>query len=196
MKIKRKKTFATEIISLLVALIFFLIAQNKITPSITNDLNQSITPTPRTLGISTISTASAGLVTRVVDGDTLEVEVEFEKKKVRVLGINTPESVDPRKSVECLGREASNKAKEIILNQKVLLEADSSQTDQDRYGRLLRYVTIEKTREDFGSLMISLGLANEYTYKYPYEKQELYKTLEAKAREQKVGLWNLALCNK
>lgn len=196
MKIKRKKTFATEIFSLLVALIFFLIAQNKITPSTTNDLNLSITPTPHTLGASTISTASAALVTRVVDGDTLEVEVGLEKKKVRVLGINTPESVDPRKSVECLGKEASNKAKEIILNQRVFLNADSTQTDQDRYGRLLRYVTIEKTGEDFGSILLSLGLAQEYTYKFPYVKQENYKKLEAKSREQQVGLWDPKVCAK
>lgn len=85
-----------------------------------------------------INNSSSLLVTRVIDGDTIELE---NGERVRYLGINTPESVDPRKPVECFGKEASLKNKELVLNKKVVLEKDISEID--KYGRLLRYVYVD-----------------------------------------------------
>ena len=133
-------------------------------------------------------------VVRVVDGDTVEVLLDNKKEKVRVIGINTPEVVDPRKSVECFGKEASNMAKEILSNQNVVLESDSSQQNVDKYGSLLRYVFVNGV--DFGKQMIAEGYAHEYTYDLPYKYQLEYKASERQARKDKVGLWESASCAK
>src|SRR3990167_3408922 len=77
------------------------------------------------------------LVTRVIDGDTIEIEGG---QKVRYIGIDTPETVDPRKPVQCFGVEASNKNKELVSGKRDRLEKDVSETD--KYGRLLRYIYI------------------------------------------------------
>lgn len=74
-------------------------------------------------------------VVRVIDGDTIEIEGG---DRVRYIGIDTPETVDPRKPVQCYGQEASNKNKELVEGKTVELEKDVSETD--KYGRLLRYV--------------------------------------------------------
>jgi len=102
-------------------------------------------------------------VARVIDGDTFEVNTAGAIDTVRVIGIDTPEIADPRKSAECFGAEASSKAKEILSGQKVRLESDSSQGDRDKYGRLLRHVFLEDGT-NFGLLMIKRGYAHEYGY--------------------------------
>lgn len=128
-------------------------------------------------------------VNRVVDGDTLEVLLDNKKQKIRVIGIDTPEVVDPRRPVQCFGKEASNYAKELLNGQTVYLEADNTQGDRDNYKRLLRYVWIDNGQVDFGKQMIGKGYAHEYTYNLPYKYRESYKDAEQKARDDKVGLW-------
>jgi len=132
-------------------------------------------------------------VTKVIDGDTFEVSMSGKLAKVRVIGINTPETVDPRKKVECFGVEASEKAKEILTDKTVQLENDTTQTDKDKYGRLLRYVKLPDT-SDFGNLMIQEGYAYEYTYDTVYKKQTLYKGAQTKAELAKLGLWADGMC--
>jgi len=134
-------------------------------------------------------------VTKVIDGDTIEVLQNGKKEKVRIIGINAPESVDPRRGVECFGREASAFAKERLLNQSVRLEADPTQSERDRYGRLLRYVWIDG-KLDFGKLAISEGFAYEYTYNIPYKYQVDYTKAEKEARETTRGLWADKACAK
>ena len=63
----------------------------------------------------------------MVDGDTIDVSIDGKVKRLRLIGINTPETVDPRKLVECFGVEASNKAKSLLIGKKVSLESDGSQ---------------------------------------------------------------------
>ncbi len=133
------------------------------------------------------------VVTRVVDGDTFKVMIGGEEETVRVIGINTPETVDPRKDVECFGREASEFAKKTLVGQKVALGIDPTQDERDRYQRLLRYVTLADGR-DYGEVMISSGYAYEYTYIKPYEKQTIYKEAEVKAKNSGVGLWSSKSC--
>lgn len=134
------------------------------------------------------------VVTRVVDGDTFDVMMNDIQERVRVIGIDTPETVDPRKPVMCFGKEASQKAQELLLQKNVLLEGDSTQQDRDKYHRLLRYVH----REDglfFNKWMIEQGYAHEYTYHVPYLYQKEFKAAEIYAREHEKGLWNKNVCN-
>lgn len=134
-------------------------------------------------------------VVKVVDGDTVAVSDTNGKEEVlRLIGINTPETVDPRKPVECFGKEASNKSKEILTGKKVSLESDGTQGERDKYNRLLRYVFLEDGT-NFNKLMIEEGYAYEYTYNTPYKYQEEYKVAQKSAREQKKGLWADDTCN-
>lgn len=82
-------------------------------------------------------------VTKVVDGDTVAVDIDGVSETIRLIGINTPETKDPRKSVECFGIQASKKAEELLAGQLVELEKDETQDERDKYGRLLRYVKIK-----------------------------------------------------
>lgn len=124
------------------------------------------------------------VVTRVVDGDTIEIETG---QKVRYIGVNTPESVDPRKSVECFGKEASEKNKEFVLNKKVRLEKDVSEAD--RYGRLLRYVYLEDGT--FVNLeLIKQGYASAMTVPPDVARQSEFLNAQQQARESKIGLWS------
>ncbi|MBI4089572.1 MAG: thermonuclease family protein [Candidatus Levybacteria bacterium] len=133
-------------------------------------------------------------VTKVVDGDTIKVLVNNKEETVRLIGIDTPEVVDPRKTVECFGIEASNKAKEILNGKNVRLESDSTQGNKDKYGRLLRYVFLEDYT-NFNKFMILEGYAHEYTYNSnPYKYQLEFKIAERQARENKKGLWADNIC--
>lgn len=128
-------------------------------------------------------------VSRIVDGDTVKVFIEGEEETIRVIGINTPETVDPRKSVECFGQEASNALKEMLdTGEIVRLTADATQDDRDKYGRLLRYIT-DDGGQDVGLGLISQGYAYEYTYDVPYERQDAYKEAENAAQAGELGLW-------
>ncbi|PIR92305.1 nuclease [Candidatus Falkowbacteria bacterium CG10_big_fil_rev_8_21_14_0_10_44_15] len=128
------------------------------------------------------------LVTRVIDGDTIDVNSGTTTERVRLIGINTPEVVDPRKPVECFGREASQKAHEFLENQAVYLEPDETQDERDKYGRLLRYAW----RADgvfYNWEIIKQGYAYEYTYFTPYKYQAEFRQAETLARDHKLGLW-------
>ena len=132
-------------------------------------------------------------VTKVIDGDTLAINMDGKKETLRLIGINTPETVDPRKPVECFGKAASNKAKELLENQNVKIETDPSQNERDKYDRLRACVY----REDglfFNKYMIEEGYAHEYTYNLPYQYQNEFKTAEALAKENKKGLWADGVC--
>jgi len=134
-------------------------------------------------------------VTRVVDGDTLRVDVDGKDETIRLIGINTPETVDPRRTVECFGKEASMYLNTLLpKGSGVTLVSDKTQSDTDTYGRLLRYIEVGSST-DIGLTMITNGFAYQYLYKRPYEKYQLYVDTEKKARAEKVGLWG-AKCLK
>jgi micrococcal nuclease len=133
-------------------------------------------------------------VVKVVDGDTITVLVDGERQTVRLIGINTPETVDPRRPVECFGKEASVRAKELLRGKSVRLTADPTQADRDRYNRLLRYVYLEDGML-FNQVMIEEGYAYEYTYERPYQYQMAFKEAQKRAQEQMKGLWDSKTCN-
>jgi micrococcal nuclease len=136
---------------------------------------------------------ASATVVKVVDGDTVDVNLDGQEVRLRLIGINTPESVDPRRPVECFGREASDTAKELLSGQTVRLEADTSQDDRDRYDRLLRYVWLPDGRM-FNYEMVAQGYAYEYTYNTPYKYQAEFKQAEQAAREGQAGLWAPSTC--
>ena len=110
-----------------------------------------------------------------------------------MIGLDTPEVVDPRKPVQCFGREASAQAKTILGGQQVYLETDPSQDTIDKYGRTLAYVWTASGRL-FNLDMIADGYAFEYTYDLPYRHQADFKTAEGDARTQSRGLWSPEAC--
>ena len=108
-----------------------------------------------------------------------------QKLKIRMIGLDTPETVDPRKPVQCFGREASAQAKTILGGQPVYLETDPSQDTIDKYGRTLAYVWTASGRL-FNLDMIADGYAFEYTYDLPYRYQADFKAAENDARTQRT----------
>jgi micrococcal nuclease len=139
--------------------------------------------------IPNIDSSTLYSVTKVLDGDTFDIKMGDQNVKVRMLGIDTPETVDPRKVVQCFGKQASDKTKELITGHSVTLQTDTTQGIADKYGRILAYVY----RDDglfINQYLLENGYAHEYTYNVPYQKQKEFKQLAKKAREQKLGLWN------
>lgn len=134
---------------------------------------------------SIIDAPSSGLVkvTRVIDGDTIEIEGG---ERVRYIGIDTPETVDPRKPVQCFGVEASRKNKELVEGKEVRLEKDI--TDTDKYGRLLRYVWIGDTLINLE--LVKQGFAQSYSYPPDVKYQDDFVKAEREARDAKRGLWD------
>jgi len=129
----------------------------------------------------------------VVDGDTVDVMISGRKSRLRLIGMDTPETKDPRKPVQCFGREASAKAKTLLLNKGVWVVSDPSQGTRDKYGRLLRYIFL-KDKTNFNKSMIENGYAHEYTYNTPYKYQTTFKQAERSARAEGRGLWNPKTC--
>lgn len=133
-------------------------------------------------------------VSRVIDGDTIEVTIDGKVEQLRLIGMDTPETLDPRKPVQCFGKEASAKAKELLLNKKVELISDPSGSTRDKYSRLLFYVV----REDglfYNKWMIENGYAHEYTYDSAYKYQSEFRTAQKTAEKNKVGFWSPDSCN-
>jgi len=147
--------------------------------------------------VSILSDKQPAEVLKVIDGDTIAVSINGQKQTIRIIGINTPETVDPRKTVECFGAEASNKAKEYFkdMEYKVWLKEDSTQGDRDKYQRLLRYVFSDKGAQDYGLMMIKTGYAYEYTYNIPYKYQAIYKDAQIYAQNNKLGFWADDACS-
>ncbi|TAK05196.1 nuclease [Patescibacteria group bacterium] len=139
------------------------------------------------------ATGTPWTVSKVVDGDTIDVIASGEEVRIRLLGINTPESVDPRRPVECFGKEASAFAKGLLLGKTVRLEADPTQDDRDRYGRLLRHVFLEDGTH-VNLRLVAEGYAHEYTYERAGRYQEILRDAERAARLSEKGLWNPDTC--
>ena len=122
------------------------------------------------------------IITRVIDGDTIEIEGG---QKVRYIGINTPESVDPRRPVQCFGVEASNANKSLVEGKQVRLEKDISETD--KYGRLLRYVWLGNTLVN--DYLVRSGFAQVDTFPPDVLYSQQFIAAQSEARDSNRGLW-------
>lgn len=143
------------------------------------------TPNPQFVPQEDIQTDETFLVTRVIDGDTIELE---DGRRVRYIGIDTPEIKDSRKSVQCFAREAMEKNKELVEGKYVRLGKDVS--DKDKYGRLLRYVYIQGSEEIFvNDYLARQGFALVATYPPDVKYQEKFIEVQKEARVNNRGLW-------
>ena len=126
--------------------------------------------------------AETHLCTRVVDGDTIVVKGIG---KVRLIGVDTPETKHPRKPVEYFGKEASAFTKRMVEGKKVRLEYDWQR--KDKYNRTLAYVYL-KDGTFLNAEIIKQGYGHAYTC-YPFKYLEQFRKYEKEARENKRGLW-------
>lgn len=156
----------------------------------------TILPTPAATQNATNANISLRpTVVSVADGDTFKVKLQDgSEQTVRLLGVDTPETVDPRKTVQCFGKEASQFTKEKLSGKEVVLEGDPTQGDVDKYNRLLRYVYLSDGTF-FNLQLIQEGYGTEYTYQKPYKFQKAFKAAEQGAREESKGFWNPSSCN-
>lgn len=128
--------------------------------------------------------AFAAPVLRVVDGDTLVVLLDGKREKVRLLGLDAPESVHPQKPVERFGKEASAFTRKMLFGKDVTLEYAGRK--RDRYGRLLAYVWLEGRLVNLEIIRAGYGFA---PLKYPHPRMEEFRRAEREAREKGRGLW-------
>lgn len=121
------------------------------------------------------------------DGDTITVDMNGTEERIRMIGVDTPETQDPRVPVQCFGKAASEFTMKLIGENPVRLEADPTNTNRDRYNRLLRYVYLPDNRL-VNAEIIKAGYGFAYTL-FPFEKLEEFRAHEQQAREQGLGLW-------
>ena len=191
---RKKKSLATLLIF---AVLSYFGANTKMGEQLLSrdKLQASLAPISLSCPRQMNATGTLYCVLYVVDGDTLDLHMDGKRVRVRLIGVNTPESVDPRRPVECFGKEASNKAKEILTGKWVSIEADPTQDKYDKYGRELLYVYLPDKRS-FNKMMIEEGYAYEYTYRYPYLYQQEFKAAEREARLHARGLWSSQICTQ
>jgi micrococcal nuclease len=123
-----------------------------------------------------------GRVERIVDGDTVVVT---DVGAVRLIGVDTPESVHPRQPVQRFAKEAATFLRNLALGQRVRFEYD--QERRDRYGRTLAYLYLEDGRF-VNAEIIRQGFGFAYT-KYPFRYLDEFRALEREARDARRGLW-------
>jgi endonuclease YncB( thermonuclease family) len=130
-----------------------------------------------------------GDVAKVVDGDTIDVEINRERYRVRYIGIDAPETVKPSTPVQWMGPEASAANKQLVNGKHVVLEKDVSETD--KYGRLLRYVWLHEggTWTMVNLRLVALGYAAAVSYPPDVHWQHLLLDAQTKARSAGAGLW-------
>lgn len=145
-----------------------------------SSLLHSPSPTPEVLGSE--SEFETAVVTKIIDGDTIELN---SGEKIRYIGIDTPETRDPRRSVECFGKEASNKNATLVLNKEVRLEKDVS--ERDKYGRLLRYVYVGD--ELINETLVRQGFATAVQFPPDVKYADRFSLAEEMAQAEKLGLW-------
>ena len=164
----------TTLITSLIFTVLFLVAQhvgllNTVTDSV--EQNQP--------GLYTVTGFS--------DGDTISVDMNGKKEKVRFIGVDTPETHKPNAPVQCYGPAASAFTKNVIGAKKVRLEADPLSTNRDRYDRLLRYVYLPD-----GTLVNERLIRDGYGFYYPYfpfKKSGQFEIAQNKARAENKGVW-------
>jgi micrococcal nuclease len=127
-------------------------------------------------------------VERVVDGDTVIVLRDGAEERVRLLGIDTPESVKPDSPVECFGPEASARTAELLTGRSVWLENDPTQATVDQYGRTLAYAWLDESTL-VNLVLVAEGYAYEYTYDVPGVHQAALAAAQDEASAAGLGLW-------
>ncbi len=137
------------------------------------------------------------VIVRAVDGDTAVVKIDGQEKRVRFLGVDTPETVHPNKPVQFFGKEASNFTKESLNGRRVWLEYDSN--PQDRYGRHLAYIWLknpatinESTMREsmFNAKLLLGGYAKVMIIKPNKRYESEFKKFQEEAKRARLGVWS------
>ena len=150
-----------------------------------------------TEGLRNTSSANLNRMTRAevvghVDGDTVRVRIPNPPaglnivETIRLLGVDTPETVHPERQVEFFGREASEYTRTQLYGRNVFLAFDWDL--RDRYGRLLAYIYLEDGR-CFNAMLVREGYGHAYLV-YPFQFMDEFRNLEQEARRERRGLWN------
>ena len=130
----------------------------------------------------------AARVTRVIDGDTIEVKLGGDTERVRLLAIDTPETHHPTKPVQCYGKEASAHTTELLpAGTDVRLERDEE--ERDDYGRLLAYVYRSSDGLFVNLDLVQQGYASLLTIRPNVAHLRDFTAAESTARSQSLGLW-------
>ncbi len=124
------------------------------------------------------------LVKKAVDGDTVRLE---NGEKVRLIGVDTPETKHPKKDVQCFGKNASEYTKKMLYNKYVWIERDREY--RDKYGRLLAYLYRKDDNIMHNLELVELGYGFAYT-RFPFKYKEAFVKAEKEARAKGLGLWN------
>lgn len=137
----------------------------------------------------TAETSQPGLykVVKFDDGDTIAVDMGGTNETIRFIGVDTPETHDPRKAVQCFGKAAAAFTKGFIGQNNVRLASDPLSTNRDRYNRLLRYVYLPD-----GKLVNAEIIKQGYGFAYlgfPFTKSDEFHQYELDARKNNLGLW-------
>jgi len=121
----------------------------------------------------------------VIDGDTIEVNIDGTIYRVRYIGIDAPELDDDRPEFRALAQEATRLNRQLVGGETVRLEKDISETD--RYGRLLRYVYVDDIFVN--AELVRQGLAWAKTYEPDIKYQGILDQAEAEASQARAGIW-------
>ena len=123
-----------------------------------------------------------GVVTQVVDGDTLQVRLASGRtERVRLIGIDAAERG------ACFAAPAAERARQLALSKPVVLRGDRTQDTRDRYGRLLAYGL--PGGRDLGYQLVAGGFAKVYVYRDPFQRLGAYRTAESRAKSAPAGTW-------
>jgi micrococcal nuclease len=131
--------------------------------------------------------AEKRMVIRVIDGDTIVVSPN---EKVRLIGVDAPETVDPKRATQCFGKDAKEFTRSLVERQTIRLvvdESNAARNHKDRYGRTLAYVYFDDGTM-LNAELIRRGYAHAYT-RFPFRHTVEFRQLERSARSQAVGLW-------
>ncbi|MEL0537676.1 thermonuclease NucI [Staphylococcus debuckii] len=127
-------------------------------------------------------------VKRVIDGDTFIATDEHGKEiKVRMIGMDTPETVKPNTPVQPYGKEASNYSKKTLNHQTVYLEYDKEK--EDRYGRSLAYVWLDQDHM-YNKELVEKGLAREKYFAPNGKYRDMFKDAQKQAQEKHLNIWS------
>lgn len=188
------KKIVTIILLIIIAIIFAIYFKNYLNDNINiyeeNNITTNINNTDKEDNQIELVEAT---VTKIVDGDTIWVNINGKEEKVRFIGVNCPEYTT---KIEEYGKEATEYTTNELLGKKVYLQKDISQTDD--YNRLLRYVWLEKidtiNEENienylFNAKLVINGYAQSNYYKPDISLQNYLEKFEKEAKKQKIGIW-------
>jgi micrococcal nuclease len=134
-------------------------------------------------------------VEKVVDGDTIRVNINGKSSLVRFIGINAPEIEHSENRAECFGYNSKLYLKKLLFYQRVRLESDPNDSNVDRYGRLLRYVFLENG-QNLNEKMARDGYAFSVIYKKDNKYEKQLQTAQQSAQKDNVGYWAENICVK